>query len=129
MATSKPARFIVIHKKNNGVQEARNDGLARATGKYITFVYSDDYLQLDAYEVAYNAAKKDDVDILEFDHKRFDDGNDNHKIENNDYSDGVILNKSDYFKFNKGWYRFCKVKINLNKKHRPLIKFDGWLFS
>ena len=44
-------RIRVIHKTNEGVGIARNTGLAAASGKYIMFVDSDDYLPTDAVQV------------------------------------------------------------------------------
>ena len=41
-------RVIVIHKENGGLSDARNAGLKVATGDYILYVDSDDYLELDA---------------------------------------------------------------------------------
>lgn len=38
----KDSRIIVIHKENEGVSIARNTGIKRSTGKYITFIDSDD---------------------------------------------------------------------------------------
>lgn len=45
------SRFKVIHKENGGVSSARNIGLDQATGKYIAFVDSDDYVTKDYFEV------------------------------------------------------------------------------
>ena len=43
-------RIKVIHKKNGGDSSARNAGFKEATGKYITTIDSDDWIELDAYE-------------------------------------------------------------------------------
>ena len=43
----KDSRIKVMHKKNEGVSEARNNGLKTATGNYITFVDGDDWLEPD----------------------------------------------------------------------------------
>ncbi len=43
------SRVIVIHKKNGGLSSARNAGLDVATGEYIGFVDSDDYIAPDMY--------------------------------------------------------------------------------
>ena len=40
----KDKRIIFINQKNQGVSVARNEGLKKATGGYISFVYSDDYI-------------------------------------------------------------------------------------
>ena len=57
------ARVIVIHQENAGVSTARNRGLEIAKGDWITFVDSDDYLALDAYEQLLTAAKQGDCDL------------------------------------------------------------------
>ena len=62
----KDNRFKIITKPNQGCWAARNAGLEIATGEYVAFVDSDDYLELDAYETAYKAAHAHDVDILYF---------------------------------------------------------------
>ena len=50
------ARITVIHQPNKGVSAARNAGMARAKGKYLAFVDSDDFVSPFIYEAMYNAA-------------------------------------------------------------------------
>lgn len=55
----------VIHSLNCGVSNARNTGLERASGRYVGFVDSDDYVSLDMFEKLYDAAEKNSVDIVQ----------------------------------------------------------------
>ena len=57
-------RIKVIHKKNQGVSAARNDGLKLATGEYVIFCDSDDWMTEDACENLYMTAKSKDADIV-----------------------------------------------------------------
>ena len=57
-------RIRVIHKENGGLSDARNTGLAMATGDYVTFVDSDDYLSPDCYGKLMDIAAT--CDILEY---------------------------------------------------------------
>ena len=59
----KDNRIKIIHKKNGGLSDARNAGLKVATGKYIGFVDSDDYIEKDMYQVLYNNIIKTNSDI------------------------------------------------------------------
>lgn len=65
------SRIKVIHKKNAGLGFARNSGLEIATGKYVTFVDSDDYIDTDAYKALCRMAEENDLDILRFNYNRF----------------------------------------------------------
>lgn len=47
-------RIKVIHQKNSGVAAARNAGLRKATGEYIAFVDSDDWIKPEMFEVLKN---------------------------------------------------------------------------
>lgn len=58
------SRVIVIHQENQGVAAARNIGMDRATGDYVTFVDSDDYIDKDMYESMLNIADKYDTDVV-----------------------------------------------------------------
>lgn len=56
------SRIKVIHKENAGVARARNDGIEIATGDYISFIDSDDWIAENTYEVLYNGLKEYDAD-------------------------------------------------------------------
>lgn len=43
-------RVTVIHKENGGLSSARNAGIEAATGEYLSFIDSDDWIEPDAYE-------------------------------------------------------------------------------
>lgn len=57
------SRIKVIHKKNGGLSDARNMGLSVATGEYIAFVDSDDFVDLDMYRYMIDALEKNGADI------------------------------------------------------------------
>lgn len=56
-------RIIYIDKQNEGISKTRNCGLSRATGEYVTFVDSDDYINEEMIEKLLSAAKHYDADI------------------------------------------------------------------
>ena len=59
----KDTRIKVIHKKNGGLSDARNAGIDVATGTYIGFVDSDDWIDEDMFSKLINSSKKFDADI------------------------------------------------------------------
>ena len=67
------SRVIVIHKANGGLSDARNAGLKAATGRYVYFVDSDDYLDNHAISELYTMAENNALDILIYDAVSFDD--------------------------------------------------------
>ena len=61
----KDSRIKVIHKENGGLSDARNAGMNIATGEYISFIDSDDYVALDFCETMLLVIKKENSDIVE----------------------------------------------------------------
>lgn len=56
-----------LEKENGGLSDARNYGMHHATGEYMAFLDSDDYVENTMYEEMYNIGKKEDADIVECD--------------------------------------------------------------
>lgn len=56
----------IINQTNAGLSSARNTGLKNATSEYVTFVDSDDYLDLNAYQRCYEALVNNQADFLCF---------------------------------------------------------------
>ena len=61
--TEKDKRVKVIHKENGGLSDARNIGLENASGDYILFIDSDDWIHEDMVDILYRNLKANDTDM------------------------------------------------------------------
>ena len=56
-------RVLVYHKENEGLSQARNDGLKQAHGDYVIFIDSDDYIHPEMIASLYQQLVKEDADV------------------------------------------------------------------
>ncbi len=91
--TARDERIRVIHKANGGLSDARNVGLAKATGDYIYFVDSDDMVERNLIERAMATMRDYDADLVMF---QFDTISEDGKpltssYKHNHYDDVIIM--------------------------------------
>ena len=112
---AKDDRITLISKKNEGVSSARNIGLNKASGKYIAFIDSDDYIKKDCFDIVVKAFD-DDIDVVSFLYAQIDQ---NGKISINSCN---LLGKQAFFKgiiFKQPWNVWCKVfRLSTIKKYK-----------
>lgn len=112
---AKDPRVKVIHKKNQGLGEARNSGLEAATGDYISFFDGDDFIELNLLEVCNNELANNRVDIISFDFI--------------DYDNGTIVkhkNKNKKKYFNKDEIEEYLLDMIYNKNNEKRIHESIW---
>ncbi len=71
----KDKRIKYFKNKNQGIGKTRNFGIDKATGKYIMFVDSDDFLEKDACEKLYKKMEQERADVVVCNFYKLEDGN------------------------------------------------------
>ena len=92
-------RIKVISQNNQGLSVARNNGLKEATGRYIYFLDSDDYIDISCLEKLYNNAVSNDSDVVLFKFQNVDDNKNVHK-RGVEFKIDKIFGDIDYGHFN-----------------------------
>lgn len=92
---SKHSNIKVIEEENQGLSIARNNGVKKASGKYIIFIDSDDYVEKDLLKQI--DKEIEDVDVLRYQVITEDETGENKKTYNEDGFD--IMKGYDAFKF------------------------------
>lgn len=88
-------RIKVIHQKNMGLSIARNNGIKLATGEYIGFVDSDDFIEPTMYEDLYNAIIKNNAQMSIC---NFNVITNKDKYKRNDYPENKTYDKMEILK-------------------------------
>lgn len=127
-------RIKVIHKENGGLSDARNKGIELATGKYLMFIDSDDYVETNMVEVLYNDLIENNSDISICDYyKEFNnrteinkyprkkfvcEGNDKYYNLYNEYSGSTVL----------AWNKLYKKELFKNIRYKVgKVHEDGFI--
>ena len=84
----KDKKIKIVHKKNGGLSDARNEGVKKATGEYLIFIDSDDYWDKDLLKEI-NKSLDNDPDLVRFQIREVTDKN-----EKTDYKEKTFKNKS-----------------------------------
>ena len=122
----KDSRIKLYNKENGGQASARNLGLTKATGEYIAFVDSDDYVDKKMYEELYNQAKLKKLDILLCNYL-FDYGNNNIVKNEPIFENEGYISVSDYMMSSPGPCNKIYKKAFLDKAK---FKFpEGFIYE
>ena len=73
-------RIKYFKNENQGIGKTRNFGVEKATGKYLMFVDSDDYLKEDACEILFKKAEKEKLDLVICNYYKVDEETDKKEI-------------------------------------------------
>lgn len=59
-----PEKTVLINKEHGGLSSARNAGMKAAVGEYISFIDSDDFIDVDEFEKFFKEGQKDKLDVM-----------------------------------------------------------------
>lgn len=109
-------RVLIINSLNEGVSAARNKGIKKATGKYLAFVDSDDYIEKNMIECLVKRQKETNADLIVCNFC-FEDIDGTYDIRNNKIIISMDKEQTIYNVLhpNKIYYGFLWNKLFLNK--------------
>lgn len=135
------SRIQVIHKENGGLSDARNVGMDMATGEYIGFIDSDDWVDRDMYEVLYGLLIEHDAEVSICRYRNiYNDWTEDESTDQIEVYDNlsalraIIVNENNLFPTHNVWnklykrelvdkFRFIKGKLVEDLYFTPYVVF------
>ncbi len=134
--------IVIIDQENKGPGYSRNIGMKKALGKYIYFLDSDDYIELNAMEICFTECERNKLDFITFDSNVFYEegysGSDLREIDRSDILDSKICSGKILFNqmmethgmyyesclnfFNKDFLNKFQIKYRDNLIYEDVIK-------
>lgn len=119
--SERDSRVKVIHKKNGGLSDARNAGIDAASGDFLFFVDSDDWIDDDTLELLYEIAIEENADIVECSYRNvFLD----HVEEETANTNELVIGDSIFALHGQVFWRYFK-SVAWNKLYNKKIFSDG----
>lgn len=133
-AHNDPRIKILRYEKNRGLGGARNYGLENAKGKYVLFVDSDDFIELNTVEVLFDIAKQNNLCVLEANYLKEDKMNSEVLPRKSCYSEKVFSGKEYWDSIPiapvVAWNKFYKLSFLKNNNITFKIrKFEDVAFT
>ncbi|HEY5368239.1 MAG TPA: glycosyltransferase [Hanamia sp.] len=121
---AKDKRIVAIHKSNGGIGSAYRIAFEKVTGDYISFVDSDDYINLAMYEKLKEIILLKNPDIIHFGMDFFNNKGEIFQLF--DTSDQIIEGNDNILKYHFSFFKFPSLACRVFKRHlfNEVIFFD-----
>jgi len=117
----KDSRITVIHQPNRGLSAARNAGLERASGEYIAFIDSDDWIHEKYFSVLMKGIRSGSAAMSVCDYVRTDD---EHELDHLEWTDEFSLLRSTQLLQSHKMKSFCTRRL-YRKDLLSAVRFDS----